>query len=288
MGYGCYSVADSSARSVSYASRSISQNFKSRRLDNEMSLKGKIRESRDSDEHPESFPVIIALDVTGSMGSIPQRLVTGDFPHIMEKVMSKGVKDLQVCFLGVGDHYCDECPIQGGQFETSDDLMEKWLMKIYLEGGGGPNLGESYSYAWVFGARSTSTDAWEKRHQKGVLITIGDETCNASIDKNSIKEHLLESAQADITTKDILKEAQEKWDVWHINVKDWSGSRREVREYWQDLLGDHTIDTQDANGDDITDIITGIITTAYEKRSKASYTPVVNETSDSEIDAAML
>lgn len=288
MGYGCYSVADSSARSVSYASRSISQNFKSRRLDNEMNLKGKIRESRDSDEHPESFPVIIALDVTGSMGSIPQRLVTGDFPHIMEKVMSKGVKDLQVCFLGVGDHYYDECPIQGGQFETSDDLMEKWLMKLYLEGGGGPNLGESYSYAWVFGARSTSTDAWEKRHQKGVLITIGDETCNASIDKNSIKDHLLESAQADISTKDILKEAQEKWDVWHINVKDWSGSRSEVREYWQDLLGDHAINTQDADGDDITDIITGIITGVYEKRGRQSFTPIVNETTNCDIDPSIL
>lgn len=42
-----------------------------------MNIVGKIRECRDSEEHPESLPIIIALDVTGSMGMVPHSLITG-------------------------------------------------------------------------------------------------------------------------------------------------------------------------------------------------------------------
>ena len=38
-----------------------------------------IREARDSENHPESIAVIIALDETGSMGHIPERIVAGSW-----------------------------------------------------------------------------------------------------------------------------------------------------------------------------------------------------------------
>lgn len=52
---------------------------------------------RESEEHPNSFPIIIALDVTGSMGRIPYELITEGFPKLMKKIMDEGVQDLQVC-----------------------------------------------------------------------------------------------------------------------------------------------------------------------------------------------
>ena len=55
---------------------------------------------------------ILALDVTGSMGSIPHYLVKDGLPNIMDGLIKKGIADPQVLFMGIGDHEC-ECPITG-------------------------------------------------------------------------------------------------------------------------------------------------------------------------------
>lgn len=226
MGSGSYSYIDSSVR-ASYRAESLSSlsaaeametTFTRRSIDPDMVIKGKIRESRDSVEHPESFPIIIALDTTGSMGTIPMDLIKGAFPEIMKNILDTGIADPQVCFIGVGDCYCDDGPIQCGQFESSDELMEKWFQKVWLEGGGGSNPGESYNLAWYFAARHTVTDSWEKRHKKGVLITIGDEPCLAEIPHSDICNLFDSTAQAGITSKAILHEAMEKWEPYHIQI----------------------------------------------------------------------
>lgn len=42
--------------------------FKSKRLDTALNPKNVVRECCDSEEHPYTIPVILGLDVTGSMG----------------------------------------------------------------------------------------------------------------------------------------------------------------------------------------------------------------------------
>ena len=242
MGSGVYSYSLASERSCSRklatatmdSYTAMETTFTQRKLDSEMNIKGKIRESRDSEEHPNSVPIIVALDTTGSMGDIPMDLIQNSFPEIMKSILDSGVNDAQVCFIGVGDCYYDNAPIQCGQFESSDELMEKWLQKVWLERGGGGNTGESYNLAWYFASRHTVTDAWEKRNKKGILITLGDEPCLSEIPKNAIEELFGDPAQAGIISNQLIEEVKEKWDIYHIHFGE---NRISTINKWKNLIG---------------------------------------------------
>ena len=77
MGGGSYDPIASRSRSTTYyQNRSRDEVFSQRHMDPQMNPKDvKFREARDSEEHPESFPIIIALDETGSMGRIPEIII---------------------------------------------------------------------------------------------------------------------------------------------------------------------------------------------------------------------
>jgi hypothetical protein len=114
MGSGSWSSSTYKAFADSYTKKSREEIFHQRSLHEEMDLtksKTHIRESRDSEEHPESLPVFIALDETGSMGSIPDKMIRDYLPKLMDSIIdSIGVKHPQILFMGVGDHECDYCP----------------------------------------------------------------------------------------------------------------------------------------------------------------------------------
>ena len=266
MGGGYYSYSDASTRSYNLRSSKVSREeiFHNRKMDKDMDIKGKVRESCDGVDHPKSFPIIIALDVTGSMGVVPENLIKEGFPEIMKKIMDEGVEDPQVCFVGFGDFYCDKAPIQVGQFESSDELTEKWLKAIWLEGGGGGNGSESAALSYYFAARHTKIDSFLKRNKKGVLITISDDACNGMINKETGK-NLFGTCEKDVTTSEILAEAKKTWDVYHINLMDYLGQHEYVRSNWKNMLGDHYIETESADGKDIPSIISGIVLRSYNE-----------------------
>ena len=137
--------------------------------------KKRLREARDGADSPFSFPIAVMFDVTGSMRDVPNYLQT-ELGKLMGFVLGEGVVEFpQILFGAIGDAYCDSAPLQMGEFEADDALVEKTLSQIYLEGGGGGTSEESYELAMYFFARHIKTDAWEKRGTKGVLFLIGDE-----------------------------------------------------------------------------------------------------------------
>lgn len=270
MGGGFYSFDRAKARSTSYRTQSREEIFRNRGLDPLMNIKGKIRESCDSEEHPKSYPIIIGLDVTGSMGRVPENLIKSAFPEIMKIVMEKGVEHAQICFLGIGDHYSDDAPIQVGQFETSDELTEKWLKAIYIEGGGGGNNGESYQLAWYFAAFHTKIDSFEKRGIKGTLITIGDEPCHNAVQGEVLRD-LFGEGEGEMLTSDLLKEAQKKWDVYHINVNDYSSDHYESPRKWRGLMGDDKLLLSESmESKEIGGILSSVIVSSYKKNTGAA------------------
>lgn len=245
MGSGIYSMSARTVRATSkgYYTKDKEEIFESRSVNNAMNPNGiSIRESRDSAEHPNSLAIVLALDVTGSMGSIPHHLVKNGLPDVMDSIIKSNIKDPQVLFLGIGDHECDRAPLQVGQFESSDELLDHWLTTIYLEGGGGGNDGESYLLAWYFASKHTSIDCFEKRKQKGFLFTIGDEPALKSIPKSELKAIMGEGQHEKGITSVLLDEARKSYQVFHIHVKEGSnGRRQEVMDGWKQLMGKNLI-----------------------------------------------
>ena len=136
--------------------------------------RGVTRECRDSAGHPESVPIAVWVDVTGSMREVPRKL-QARLPALLGLLLRKGyAADPEIMFAAVGDATCDKAPLQVSQFEA-DNTMDDQLGKLYLEGGGGGQQTESYELALYFMARHVDTDAWDKRRHRGYLFVIADE-----------------------------------------------------------------------------------------------------------------
>lgn len=283
MGGGSYGYAERVHINSQQYSPSVSREevFRQKKMHEDMNIKGKVRECRFSEEHPGAFPIIIALDVTGSMGYIPDNLIRAGLPDIMKKILESGVKDPQVCFMAIGDQYSDSAPIQVGQFESSDELMDKWLKLVWLEGHGGGNDAESYQLAWYAAFNHTDCDWIDGDKRKGVLITIGDDGVHRSISR----ERLLglfgpTEVKSDLSTSVLYNQTKEDWDIWHINVSDYQGQRDYVKDSWK-FLGDHLVNTEDSQGSDIPQLIARIILQSYKEQT--DYPKVVNLTVNSEV-----
>ncbi len=208
----------------------------------------KFRESRDSEAHPESLSIGVFLDVTGSMGRIPEILVREKLGSLMNTLIAHGVEHPQILFGAIGDHISDRYPLQVGQFESGTDELDKWLTEIYIEGGGGGQSMESYTLAWLFASRHTSIDCFEKRKQKGFLFTIGDEAAWDSLQADRLK-NLMGYAQTDtVSDRELLEEAQRSYHVFHIHINEASYKDSPVvLGYWRSILGERLIILEDYN-----------------------------------------
>ncbi len=203
------------------------------------------RESRDSNVNPQSNAIIVALDVTASMGHIPEKMVKENLGVMVSEILDrKPVSDPQVMFMAVGDAYCDYAPLQVGQFE-SDITMTDWLEKIYLEMGGGGNEGESYVLPWYFAGIHTAIDCFEKRKKKGYLFTIGDENFHPILTKEQINEFCGDDVERDMTAKELLTLAERTYDVYHLMVTESMSCNTDVQKSWKSLLGERAIVVKD-------------------------------------------
>ncbi|MBB4806964.1 hypothetical protein HNP38_002260 [Chryseobacterium defluvii] len=252
------------ARKMGYASKSAGEIFtqNAKRMAHEsMNPKGiSFREARDSSVHPNSVPVILGLDVTGSMGHIPHELIKEGLPKLMGGIIQGGVPDAALLFLGIGDHECDGYPLQVGQFESGDEELDMWLTRTYIESGGGGNAGESYLLAWYFAAFHTRTDAFEKRNQKGLLFTVGDEPCLKTLPASAIRE-IMGTGQQTHTHTELLEGAKKKYEVYHISVLHSEQALRADRG-WKELLGQNCLSITDYR--DVPNVIKEVVCNKFK------------------------
>jgi hypothetical protein len=245
MGYGGYSHEAHQAITKARASMSAAQVFTQSGVHPKMNPRGvRMRECRDSAEHPDSLAVCFALDTSGSMGAIPDLLARRELPNFMKTLMDSGVAHPQVLFMAFVDASCDQTPLQVGQFESTAELMDKWLTLTTLAGNEGCAYsgplrgGESYELALFFAARHTAVDGWEKRQRKGYLFMTGDEEAYPAVPRETVTKVLGYDPQVDVPLPAVMTELRAKWNPFFI-IPD--QGRRAVEPFWREHFGDNTI-----------------------------------------------
>ena len=209
MGYGSYSASDwsrlKSSRNLS-DTQSVDEIFQRRACNPKFDPKYiGTRECFDSEEHPNTTPIVVGLDVTASMGYLAVEVATKALNQLIMKLYSTAaVEDPALMCAAYGD-FGDFSPLQVTQFESDIRIAEQ-LLDLYFENHG---CGEVVpTCLWEFLSKHTNIDAINKRSKKGFLFTIGD---NANIRKDQIEETIKRVIGDDVpgaTRESLLEEVQ--------------------------------------------------------------------------------
>jgi hypothetical protein len=240
MGYGYYSHAAHAAIAHARVDLPLQDVFAQTNCHPLMNPHGiRLRESRDSADHPHSLGIAFALDVTGSMGAIPELLARRELPNFMKILAACGVADPQVLFMAVGDATCDRASLQVGQFESTAELIDQWLTWTFLEGGGGGQDTESYELALYFLAQHIEMDCVQKRKKRGYAFLTGDELPYPKVSRHQVDTLMGDRLDRDIEVEKVVSALNEKFHPFFL-VPD-EGRRARCERRWRDLLGDHVI-----------------------------------------------
>lgn len=250
MGGGSFDPGAYRAFTSSTVGKSTDEIYISRTIHSNLNPLGvKIRESRDSVDNPRSTPVIIGLDVTGSMGIIADNIAREGLGTLFTGILDrKPISDPHVMFMGIGDANYDRSPLQVSQFEADKRIIEQ-LTQLYLEHGGGGNQFESYNLPWYFAGTHTVHDSMEKRGKRGYLFTVGDERAPQALTRDQIKRFIGDEPQSDVSPEYALQMAQRLYDVFHVVIEEGDHCRRygvdSVMASWVPLLGQRVIRLSD-------------------------------------------
>lgn len=253
MGHGRFSADEwSSFASASFAGKTKDEVLNTRGMvaaNDPSRLRNGVRESRDGAANPRSTPIIIAGDVTGSMDELAYLLLKESLPAIALEIYERApVTDPHILVGAVGDVACgDRAPFQATQFEAGATELGTQTQALYVEKGGGGNSSESYHLPWYFAAMHTSTDAFEKRGEKGILFTYGDEGVPPVLTRAHVRTVFGRDAERDFLAAELLAMARRTWDVYHLVITQGSYARSHpgVLDEWRGLLGEHAIPVDD-------------------------------------------
>ena len=265
--------------SLGFITSSVSNQemFKARTLDPALNPKNVVRECCDSDDHPNTLPVVIALDVTGSMGQAAVE-VAKKLNGIMTKLY-ENIADVEFMVMGIGDLSYDTYPIQASQFESDIRIAEQ-LDKVYFEFGGGGNGFESYSAAWYFGTHHTKLDCWN-RGKRGIIITIGDERLNPYLPMRGRYSGLIatlgDNLEKDVETLELFEVASKKFDIYHIHVNHgYNYDKENIEKSFKSIIDENHF--KEVTLDNIAETIVNIIVDAAENDVNTIVTPATTPT----------
>ena len=193
-------------------------------------------ESRDSTEHPNSNPVLVCFDVTGS--NIERAVdVQKKLPTLME-LLNKYLTDTQVAVAANDDYkVVGTNAIQISDFE-SDIRVDEHIRNIFLVGNGGGNNGESYDLLLYAAGRKMVLDSVEKRGKKGYMFMYADELVFPNVLKHEVADVFGDKIERDIPIAEMIEEAQKNFHIFVIWPR---GGEDRAHEQYKKLFGEENV-----------------------------------------------
>jgi len=199
-------------------------------------------ESRDNADHPESNPVFVMFDVTGSnkTRAIEAQKKLPDLMNILTGTDTRPgyLRDPQILIAANDDFHVEgKMAFQVSDYE-SDNRIDEMIRKILLVGNGGGNNGESYDLGMYCAARKTILDSMEKRNKKGYFFMYADEPLFPVCSRRHIQEIFGDNLEAHIPIADLITELKQLYNVYVM----WPvGGYDEAYQQFVALFGENSV-----------------------------------------------
>ena len=174
-------------------------------------------------------PVIVAIDVTGSMASWPFEIF--DRLPLLYNTLAQYRPDVEICFAAIGDATVDRWPLQVTTFAGGFDL-EQLLGSLFGEGGGG-DAPESYGLFAHWVNTHVETPALD---ETPFLIVFGDINMHPKVDRKQVEHYLGDKLNADVDSLAAWQAVTKKWNTWFLRRP--GGKRGDViDDQWGKAIG---------------------------------------------------
>lgn len=193
-------------------------------------------------------PLVVMVDVTGSMGTWPG-VIFSKLPYLDIEGKAYLGPDMEISFAANGD-LLDQWPLQIQPFGSGLELKDR-VLKLLVEGGGrGPDSGcEAYELGALYYARCVEMP----NAVKPVFIFVADEQPHARVTAQVAKTVKIDIAST-LTVDEVFAELKTRYSVYLVHKAYSPTSRRE----WVRLLGeDHIVDLQEPER--VVDVIFGLL-----------------------------
>jgi hypothetical protein len=179
-------------------------------------------------------PVVIAVDVTGSMASWPAEIF--DRLPLLYQTLSQYMPDMEVCFAAIGDANSDEYPLQVNDFAKGVELEDK-INALCAEGGGGGQVSESYELLGYFLKEHCELP----KAKLPFLIIYGDEKFYPKVDPSQVRHYLGQTLESELDSAGVWRSLMQKFNLFYLHKpygnEDDEGTTREVGKYWENIIG---------------------------------------------------
>jgi hypothetical protein len=205
---------------------------------------------------PNVAPIIIFIDVTGSMEAWPTTIFS-KLGYLDHEARCYFGEDWAIVFGAIGDAFCDRYPLQI-QPPTSGVGLKDALTKLIVESGGGGSAQESYDLGALYAVNNIETP----NAVKPLLIFIGDEGLYSHVYPDKAAIHCKVTMTDKLSTRDLFDELQQKYNVYLIR-KPYGHDQsphspdRHIQRQWEALIGeDHVALLPEAER--VVDVLFGI------------------------------